>query len=370
MRKYLLKYPSYVTSLLLFFAASCNGQNKIQLKEVVNTSKTTTAGTLSIIKTQGTNQYAAVSCGLQDKSGNLWFGTGGEGVYRYDGKFFTNYTTKDGLSSNTICSILEDKTGNIWFGSDAGISRYDGKTITIIPISMNNASYFQLNNNQNTRNTPSSMLQDKNGKIWVGTSKGVYCYNGSYFTHFLDNDNVVNTNGLHLNMVQSMLEDKNGNIWFTTWFEGVCRYDGKSVTNFKPNGEVWFAGLLEDKNGNIWVGRRSKGTCLYNGKTFTNVLQNGIFDSCCVTSIAEDKMGNIWFGTEAEDMTRRETMGGVWRYDGKTFTNFTTKDGLSNYSVFSIVKDRSGNIWFGTRNTGLCRYDGKSFTNFSAKTSK
>ena len=56
---------------------------------------------------------------------------------------------------------------------------------------------------------------------------------------------------------------------------------------------------------------------------------------------------------------------GVWRYDGKSFSNFTTKDGLINNSVFSVLEDRSGNLWFGTRNGGLSRYDGKTFTSFS-----
>ena len=81
--------------------------------------------------------------------------------------------------------------------------------------------------------------------------------------------------------------------------------------------------------------------------------------------MAEDKWGNIWFGTEHGNMTKREAMGGVWRYDGNSFKNFITKDGLGNMSVFSIVEDRAGNIWVGTRNTGLYRYDGKTFTSFS-----
>jgi len=365
-----MKQLSYLLFALMSFT-SCNGQvNKNLPADRLSEQLTLPAAHSKMIKTLGTGLYDAVRCGLQDKAGNLWFGTTGEGVYRYDGKSFINFTAKDGLSSNTVSSILEDRTGNIWFGSDAGICRYDGKSIIAVPIGMANGSYLPQDNNPNTRNTPSCMFLDKSGKIWVGTSKGVYCYNGSYFTHFLDHDGVINANGLHLSMVQSMIEDKHGNIWFTTWFEGVCRYDGKSIVNFKPNSEVWFAGLLEDKNGNIWVGRRSKGVCRYNGKSFTNVLEKGIFDSCCAQVIVEDKAGNIWFGTEADDMTRREITGGVWRYDGKSFKNFTTEDGLSNDAVFCIVTDRAGNIWFGTRNTGLCRYNGKTITNFTEETAK
>lgn len=55
----------------------------------------------------------------------------------------------------------------------------------------------------------------------------------------------------------------------------------------------------------------------------------------------------------------------MWRYDGKSFTNFTTKDGLVNDSVFSALEDKAGNLWFGTRGVGLSRYDGKSFVTYS-----
>jgi ligand-binding sensor domain-containing protein len=57
--------------------------------------------------------------------------------------------------------------------------------------------------------------------------------------------------------------------------------------------------------------------------------------------------------------------GGIWCYDGKTFMNFSEKDGLENYGVWCIVEDNKGNIWVGTRNTGLYMFDGKSFVKFS-----
>jgi ligand-binding sensor domain-containing protein len=64
-----------------------------------------------------------------------------------------------------------------------------------------------------------------------------------------------------------------------------------------------------------------------------------------------DKAGNLWFGTTSE---------GVYRFDGKSLTAFTEKDGLISNRVYSILEDRSGNIWFGTEG-GACSYDGKAF---------
>ena len=52
------------------------------------------------------------------------------GVFRYDGKSFRSFTTKDGFPSNSIRLIIEDKTGKLWFGSGGRGHRYDGKTIT------------------------------------------------------------------------------------------------------------------------------------------------------------------------------------------------------------------------------------------------
>jgi ligand-binding sensor domain-containing protein len=70
----------------------------------------------------------------------------------------------------------------------------------------------------------------------------------------------------------------------------------------------------------------------------------------------QDKKGNMWFTTDKN---------GVYSYDGKTFKNYTTADGLVNNSVFSILEDHYGNLWFGTRWFGLSRFDGKTFSTFS-----
>lgn len=75
-----------------------------------------------------------------------------------------------------------------------------------------------------------------------------------------------------------------------------------------------------------------------------------------ITDIQQDLKGNLWIATEKK---------GVWCYDGKNFTNLTTKDGLSNNSVFCIVPEKNGTVWFGTREMGLCSYNGKIATNYT-----
>ena len=366
------------------FCTYCNGQVKtITPAKKVSELTSTSAGPTKLIKNHFTDQFQEaadnVHCGLQDKAGNLWFGTTGDGVYRYNGKSFTNFTMKDGLDTNQILSVLEDKTGNIWFGSRKGICRFDGKTITRIPIHTNNYdnlfSIVSSNENASAKNAVWSIMQDKKGTIWFGTDEGVYCFNGKVFTRFLDNINVLNQSGLTLKSVQCMLEDPKGNIWFGSGpmaFEGICLYDGKKLTNYKPKNQQWIRTIAEQKNGTLLFATRQAGICYYDpfakqtdGIQFNTVPTPPKFINGSLTNILEDKAGIIWVASDY-GINPGDTLGGLWRSDlstdklaQKTFAKITNKE------VFFMLQDKDNNIWLGTRGTGLYRYDGKTFTSFS-----
>jgi ligand-binding sensor domain-containing protein/serine phosphatase RsbU (regulator of sigma subunit) len=297
---------------------------------------------------------------LEDKSGNIWFGTFGGGVSRYDGESFTHFTTKEGLSNNYIMSMLEDKSGNIWFGTHGGgVSRYDGERFTHFTTKEGLSNNYIM-----------SMLEDKSGNLWFGTrGGGVSHYEPSAklstgsesFTHFTQKE------GLSNNLVWSMLEDKSGNIWFGTWGGGVSRYDGESFTHFTKKESLshnTVMSILQDKSGNIWFGTSGGGVSRYDpsaklrtgSESFTHYTTKEGLSNNKVTSLLEDKSGNLWFGTWG---------GGVSRYDRASFTHFTTNEGLSNNYVYSALEDKSGNIWFGTNGGGMSRYDGDNFTHFT-----
>lgn len=370
----MLKLRNLIFSLLLMsvFFTSCYGQttskqsNKTLVEQLSFTSKNT-----KLIKTQGTDQYQILGCSLKDKKGNIWFGTTGEGVYRYDGKVFTQFTQKDGLCGNDISFMIEDKSGDIWFGSKEAISRFDGKKFKNISIPNSITSNFLYNNSLNynlsTKNELWSMMQDRSGKIWLGTTDGIYCFDGKFFTRFLDNSNIQNTGKVSLKWTQCIFEDKSGNIWFGSWVlanEGICRYDGKSISQYKPYGEGWVRSILEDKNGDLLIVTRHNGVCRFDGEKFSNFTEKGGIQNGSINLAFEDKAGNLWFGTELGSGELKED-GGLWRYDGKSFTRFTRKDGLCHNGVYSIVEDIDGSLWIGTRNIDLCRFDGKTFTSFS-----
>src|SRR5687767_14352132 len=100
---------------ILLFGTACNGQVKNSLPKEHP----------KLIKTISNPRYGNVQCGLQDKAGNLWFGSTQNGLYKYDGKSFTQFLVANGLNSNNIFSILEDKEGKIWIGTEAGVCLYD-----------------------------------------------------------------------------------------------------------------------------------------------------------------------------------------------------------------------------------------------------
>lgn len=354
------------------FFSSCNAQTSTSKPTNPSHSSTTTAPHPKIVRTQK-SEYENVNCELLDKEGNLWFSINGEGVYRYDGKSFTNFSTKDGLRSNSVQAMIQDKSGNILLGTNRGICAYNGKTFKPYPV-------------------PDSlsitcMLEDKAGNLWFGAmNKGIYWYDGTNLTNFLYKYNHPIFADKHESYISDIIQDRSGNIWFCSWNRGgVWRYDGTILTHFLPSANYYsffedersnaydttstkyvhspdyitddmIFSITEDRAGNIWFATRRHGLCYYDGKKFTTIGKKEGFNSNGASAILQDEKNNFWISSFNS---------GVWYYDGKAFKNFTEKDGLVYNAVMSMIKDKDGHIWFGTKFFGLSRYDGKTFTTFS-----
>ncbi len=267
---------------------------------------------------------------LEDRKGNFWFSTIGSGVFHYDpsagqrsdtlragGKSFQHFTTKEGLVNDRVPHIYEDKSGNIWFGTEGGASRWDpsatGKSFqTYKP----NGGLPDTDPNDNDIN---SILEDKTGKFWFATRGHLFTYDGKKFT-------IVKHNGESFINTRTIMEDKKGNIWFSG-STGLWRYDFNTFRNFTEN----FTGYVyEDKAGNIWTssqpgfytGSDRWALSRYDAKTLssqtptvTDILADYEGYKNMIFGILEDKDGNIWFGA----------LDGVYRYSGKTITDFKDK---------------------------------------------
>ena len=124
----------------------------------------------------------------------------------------------------------------------------------------------------------------------------------------------------------------------------------------------WVWSVCQDREGNMWFGTEA-GVNRYDGQTFTKFTTDDGLAHNAVLSIFQDREGYLWFGTPD----------GVSRYDGQAFISFTTQDGLAHNAVLSIFQDREGYLWFGTgwhlriRGSGVSRYDGQTFTNFTTQ---
>ncbi len=155
--------------------------------------------------------------------------------------------------------------------------------------------------------------------------------------------------------IMVVYQDKKNIYWFGSWETGVYRYDSKTLINYTtkhglPNNRV--DEIKEDKSGNIYF------TGCYPNSTITK------FDGNTFTTLSAIA-GNDW-KLQSNDLWFRHSFQSekVYRYDGITLyeLQLPKPPKLSNpFEIYSIYKDRMGNVWFGTNPSGTCRYDGKSF---------
>ncbi|MBK7477206.1 MAG: hypothetical protein IPI11_14830 [Haliscomenobacter sp.] len=179
----------------------------------------------------------------------------------------------DGLNSNSINDILEDKDGKIWIGTKIGVCLYDGKTFAKIQIPL-------------PKNLPPNKNKFYQTQIVYDIMQDKYLRWQILYSVYIDEaaNGFMGSN----DKAERILEDNAGNIWFGgRTNEGVFRYDGKSITNFKLKeitlqfesrrvGHNWAWPQLQDKNGNIWFSNWG-GAYRYDGKTFTSFYKKRWF---------------------------------------------------------------------------------------------
>ena len=271
---------------------------------------------------------------LEDRKGNLWFASKDSGVYYYNGKFVRHFTTKDGLASNMALHLYEDRAGNIWVGS----SRYDARLNDEIGQGKSFRNFttkdgFPSNNIR-------LLLEDKTGKLWFGAQgEDLFVYDARLNGEFGPGKPFTvlrNKEGKAFNNVWGIIEDSKGNIWFGATIvedkrgdtnfvsQGLWRYDGSTFTKVSKRGAY---ALIQDKKGNIWttgeVSQNVWALSLYDQKTLYNekpTVTEIVSGGPALLGILEAKDGSIWFGGLG-------SMSGVYRYDGKTITDFKSKEG-------------------------------------------
>jgi two-component sensor histidine kinase/ligand-binding sensor domain-containing protein len=306
---------------------------------------------------------SAVTKIVQDDKGFLWFGTY-NGLNRYDGYnfkiFLPDHSDPNSISNHSIKALLKDSKGFIWVGTLDGLNRYDWRTETFYKYRNNPSDPASLSYNDIT-----SIFEDKSGTVWIGTSDGINKYNR-------DKDNFtvikkVSDRFSHnsLNTVSSIEEDSKGNLWLGTWNGLTCmRKDGKiikqlfseindsTITDFEK-----IPTLLVDNDNNLWIAINGIGILKYNIGTGKIVNYSSIpgspntLSNSYTTCIFKDKSGNLWAGTK-DGLNK-------YNYSAGNFIRIYHDPekplSLLNNEIFSIYEDNTGLIWIGSAG-GLSRY--------------
>ncbi len=255
-----------------------------------------------------------------------------------------------------IRHIHQDKNDNFWFGTNGfGVVHYNGDSL----------QYFSNEQGFNGEQI-TGIAEDSERNLWFAGNQGLVKYEwrkpdeGKFVFSNI-------TNGLlEGGKVRSLFVDSRDIVWLGT-VNGPIRYDGHKFEAFnlpysEGAGDSFFSNLTtwciyEDCKGNMWFGTNGNGVFKYDGKSFVQYTEeDGLTDSN-VDVIIQDKHGNMWFGTR---------FGGVSQYDGSTFTNYTMYDGNSiGYDeVVEIYEDSTGHIWMSSEGYGVYKYDGKAFINY------
>ncbi len=319
----------------------------------------------------------------QDKSGKLWIGTD-DGLNRFDEKtgkferFKNNPNDPYSISGDHIFDIVEDAAGNLWTGIyGSGLSLFDSQTRKFYN--------YQLSDNDLAKFYPAivtsdlkrraqcsqvrSLLVADDHHIWLGTNAGgVEIFN----TQTRAFESVIYPNGdissISGSRVFSMCDDLQGNIWIGVFEVGldVMNKKNNSIQHYTPNERDIYAlnstgikFIYRDRNGNMWMGTNGDGLNVYFKSTSTighirrserpgvgtNTLQ-----SSAILSVMEDKSGLLWIGTKD---------GGLSTLDRKTgiYENHPELSTASNNSILSLLQSSDGKIWVGTYGEGVNCYD-------------
>lgn len=361
-------FKIFVLLVMLIQLSACNEQTSR-----INKNKSDVHRNIVVEKSDsGVN---AVATGLQvgksirsifqDNAGNIWVGTHGAGVIRYDGKQTIAITENDGLCSDYVGRIQQDKAGKIWFETGDGICCYNGSSFT---------AFTGHSSSQKVDTVYDWKTSDDD--LWFSGNTGAFRYDGNTmrFHPFHEvNGKSFQTGQVTPYTVYSTFKDKDGNVWFGTQASGVARFDGKSFTWFRDNGLAGPAvlAITQDHEGYMWFGNNGAGVFRYDGDSVINfTAANGLSNDryqkfgaasdqpqtlARIWNIVEDDAGNIWFGT---------VDAGAWRDDGKTLINFSTKSGLVA-GVSAMCKMQDGNLLIGTNAGDLFIVDGTSIRPFN-----
>lgn len=263
-----------------------------------------------------------------DTSNRVWIGTEGRGLSMYDGKGFNSFNQIDGLGGSFVKDILEDRNKNIWIATArAGIHKIKVRDTMLIeeksftndtlPLVLSDSIYrdsmlvrnysFKRFEDQLLNAYVHALYEDSAGRLWYVTrNMGLGVIENDSIVHIFDK-----STGLPDNDIRSIVEDKDGYFWLATANAGICRLrmEGDSIEvkliNEKDglnSNNVYL--LILDESDNLWAGcgkgidfisldaSRNKLKIKHHGKS-----EGFVGVETCKNSVLRDRSGRLWFGT-------------------------------------------------------------------------
>jgi signal transduction histidine kinase/ligand-binding sensor domain-containing protein len=271
-------------------------------------------------------EKAEISSTYQDNEGNLWFGTGRDGLFRARKQTITAYSKADGIKDKNVYPIYEDRAGTILVGTTGGLFKYENGTFASVESTEN----FQIN----------AIGEDALGRILISNFGELYVQENNQFVPF-EPENTPDVGYLY-----AIRADRENALWFGGG-NGLRRFkDGVQESFTTADG---LAGddvktIIEARAGGLWIGTYDGLTHYKEGKLTSWREADGL-PSRTIRALYEDADGTLWIGSYD---------GGLARFKDGKFTRYTTKTGLPNDGAFQILEDEDRNFWISS-NRGIYR---------------
>ncbi len=282
---------------------------------------------------------------VQDWQGELWLGTEGGGLARFDGARFARYATTDLLGSSTIRRIVEGPEGNLWFAADPVAE--GGGLVCLDRDRRRFRCYRQADGL--LCDVVRCLALDSRGRICVGSSDGVSRFEADQgqFVQFTAED------GLPVTYVQRLALSRTGPLWVGPMFsQQVAAWDGERFQlHTHPLPARFHDDLLADRDGRLWVaasgyGGTNEGVQLlwrYDGQRWERFSEEHGYTGGPIQVMCEDQAGAIWLGTSS----------GLLRFREGRFEDFGAATDLGPGAVHAALEDREGRLWVGVEGGGL-----------------
>ncbi|MDD4990990.1 MAG: two-component regulator propeller domain-containing protein [Paludibacter sp.] len=280
-----------------------------------------------------------------DKKNSVWIATDGGGIDVFNqNKKIGSYNEENGkLPENFLFTAFSDSEGNQWFGT------YDGQ---IYMHKFGTAIFNKLSCFDVKKSHINCFYEDNNKNVWIGTNEGLHSYN-------LTNKKVLSLHksreGLTDNMVMTVVQDSQGKIWIGTVKGTICILDKtfKRIRDFSPNNNQSIINYLyRDSYNRIWAAT-GQGLLLFKDwkdNTYKVFDKEHGLNNNYVSSLIEDDNNQLWLGTN----------NGISSLNLKhlKIKNFNKYDGvpLSSFRAGAVAKSSDGIIYFGSDN-GVCYFD-------------